>query len=339
MTPEHRARWELEIRKQREPLNKPVDLLRRAVSSEDFVDSAVIGGVTVADILAGKVAEWQIPSNVLDAFHAQYPQSGTGFVEAVSRLRDDPERLMGLVNGVKGKLFEIDYLDWLNHGHLPDGFTAELAHNANNPGWDIAIHDAHGHVAELLQMKATESVTYVHDAITAHPDIPVVVPHELYEKLANSHDALAHVLDGHEALNNLNGHLTDAVGHAEAAGAAEHFPIIGPALVTGLATALNFESYRKGRVSVAEALRNVGERGFLAVVASGAGWAVGLLAHEPFFGLPTSVVVRLFGGQMLHNRRRRELLALLVESVGDSRRQLEHCLHRPLLPALAEQAG
>jgi hypothetical protein len=336
MTPEHRACWEREMRKYKEPLKKPVDLLRRSVSAEDFVDSAVIGGVTVADILAGKVAEWQIPSSVLDAFHAQYPQYGTGFVEAVDHLRSDPERLMGLVNGVKGKLFELNYVDWLNHGHLPDGFSAELAHHANNPGWDIAIHDAHGQVAELLQMKATDSVSYVNEAIAAHPDIPVVVPHELYEKLADNHDAFIHTLDGHEALNNLNGHITDAVGHAEAAGAAEHFPIIGPVVVIGLAAALNYRSYRQGRMTLADLVRNVGERGALAVLASGAGWAVALLAHEPFFGLPTSVFVRLCGGQMLHNRRRRELLTKFVETVESSRRLLEHHLQRPLLAAAAE---
>ena len=89
---------------------------------------------------------------------------------------------MGLVNGVKGKLFELDYAGWLNHGHLPAGWTADLAHHANNPGWDIVIHDAHGQVDALLQLKATESLNYVREAIAAHPDIDVVVPHEIYEK-------------------------------------------------------------------------------------------------------------------------------------------------------------
>ncbi len=330
---EHHKRWELEIQRHKGQLKKPADLLHRTVSSEDFIDSAIVGGVSVADIIAGKVAEWQIPSNVIDAFHSQYPQYGTGFVQAVNHLAHDPEKLMGLVNGVKGKLFELDYADWLNHGHLPDGWTAELAHHANNPGWDIVIHDAHGHVDQLLQLKATDSINYVHEALAAHPDIDVVVPHELYEKLANNHDALAHVLDGHEALGHLNGHVANAVGHAEAAGVTEHFPIVGPVLVIGLAAALNFRSYRQGRMTPAEALRNVGERGALTLLASGAGWAATLLAHEPFVGLPTSVVVRLFGGQFLHNRRRRELLTEYVETILDSRMQLERQLDRPLLEA------
>ncbi|MFY9976850.1 MAG: hypothetical protein WA252_13575 [Candidatus Sulfotelmatobacter sp.] len=335
MTPEHRERWGLEIRKQKRPLNKPADLLRRAASSEDFVDSAVIGGVSVADILAGKIAERQIPPDVIKAFHAQYPQHGASFVHAVVALRGDPDKLMGLVSGVKGKLFELDYADWLNHGHLPDGLTAELAHHANNPGWDIVIHDAHGHVDNLLQLKATESLDYVRAAIAAHPDIDVVVPHGLYEKLADHHEALGHILDGHETLEGINGHITGAVHHAEAAGAAAHFPIVGPAIVIGLAVGLNGRAYRQGKVSMEQALRSVGQRGILAVLASGAGWAVTLFAHEPFIGLPTSVMVRLLGGQYFHNQRRRELLTENLKAIRDSRGHLELQLQRSLLEAVA----
>jgi hypothetical protein len=312
-------------------LKKPADLLRRAASSEDFLDSAIIGGVSIADILAGRIAERQIPSNVIDAFHAQFPNYGSSFTEAVNHLAGDPNRLMGLINGVKGKLFEIDYADWLNHGHLPDGWTAELAHSANNPGWDIAIHDAHGHVDKLLQLKATESLDYVRDAITSHPDIDVVLPHELYDRLADNPELLSHAIDGHETLQTLNGYVADSAGHAEAVGAATDFPIVGPAIVIGLTIGLNCLEYRRGRVTLEQALRSVGERGALAVIASASGWAAAALASEPFIGLSTSVAVRLIGGQFLHNRRRRELLQECVETVKDSRQHLEILLPRPLL--------
>jgi hypothetical protein len=330
VTPEHRYRWELEIRNQRGPLKKPADLLRRAVSPEDFVDSAVIGGFTVADILAGKVHEWQIPHNVIDAFHSQYPQYGESFVQAVHNQASDPSSLMGLINGVKGKLFELDYANWLNHGNLPHGFTAELAHHANNPGWDVVIRDAHGHVDQFLQMKATDSISYVHEAIAAHPDIPVVLPHELYEKMLDHHDALAHILDGHESLTHLTDRVGDAADHATSS-VADHFPIFGPALVVGLAAALNYERYRKGRITISDALHNVGDRGLLAVLAMGAGWIANLAVGKPFVTLPTSIIVRLFGGQVLHNRKRRQLLSNLVSVAQDSRIQLERQLPRPLL--------
>jgi len=104
MTPENRGRLLLELHNHKGPLKKPADLLRRAASSEDVADTAVIGGVALADVVAGKIAEAQIPPNVIEAFHAQYPQYGTSFIEAVQRLSKDPEKLSGLVNGVKGKV-------------------------------------------------------------------------------------------------------------------------------------------------------------------------------------------------------------------------------------------
>src|SRR5205807_1092127 len=123
-----------------------------------------------ADIIAGKIAESQIPPDVIEAFHAQYPQYGSSFVDAVNHLSAHPDQLAGLISGVKGKLFEIDYIEWLNNGHLPTGWTAELAGHANNPAWDVAILDAHGRLDEVLQLKATESLAYVKEAIAAHPD-------------------------------------------------------------------------------------------------------------------------------------------------------------------------
>lgn len=332
MKPDYKRRWELEISRQggESKLKKPCDLLRRALSSEDFVDTAVIGGVEVAHILAGKVSESQIPRDVLDAFHAQFPQHGLSFVQAVNHLSGDPEKLMGLINGVKGKLFEIDYAAWLNHGHLPLGLTAELAHHANNPAWDISIHDAHGHVSGLIQAKATETLAYVREAIAAHPSIDVVVPHDLYERMGDHPELLSHLLDGHESLGHLTGQVTGAVEHAEAVGVHFHFPIIAIAFAAGQ----NFHRYRKGTISLEEAIRNSGERGVLAIIASGSGWAAAAAAHSMLIGIPVAMVIRMLGGQLLHNRGRRKLMDSYIETVSSSRicLELDH-LPRPILEA------
>jgi hypothetical protein len=333
MRAEHRDRWESEIHNRQEPLKKPHDLLRRAVSSEDFVDAAIIGGVSIADILHGKIAERQIPHDVLDAFHAQYPQHGSSFVEAVNHLSGHPAELAGLISGVKGKLFEIDYVQWLNHGHLPNGWTADLAHHANNPAWDIAIHDAHGHINEFLQLKATESLAYVREAIAAHPDIDVVTPHELYQRLADHPDLVGHIVDGHQTLGDLTDHVTNAADHAEAAGNHFHLPFVGPIIAIGFAAAQNRKKYREGKITLEHALRNIGDRALLNLIASSAGWAVSAFAHTTGVGIPVSFGVRLFGGQLLHNRDRRELLTVYVETVVSSRKKLEDHLQRPLLEA------
>lgn len=330
MKPEYKRRWELEIRRQggRSKLKRPADLLQKAISSEDFVDSAIIGGVDVAHILAGKVSESQVPRDVLDAFHAQFPQHGSSFVDAVNHLAGDPDKLMGLINGVKGKLFEIHYAEWLNHGHLPSGLIAELAHHANNPAWDIAIHDAHGHISGLIQAKATETLAYVREAIGAHPSIDVVVPHELYERMGGHPELLGHLLDGHESLGHLDAQVTGAADHAEAAGIHFHLPMFA----IGFAALGNYRRYRKGSISLDQAISNFAERSGLAVIAAGAGWAAAALAHATLIGIPVSMGTRMLGGQLLHNRGRRKLMDVYIETVSSSRicLELEH-LPRPIL--------
>ncbi len=318
MRPEHRARWESEIRQLGGRLKTPRDLVLRAISPDDFIDSAVIGGVSVADVVHGKIAESQITRDVIDAFHTQYPQYGKSFVNAVNQFSADPAQLMGLINGVKGKLFEIDYLAWLNDGHLQAGYTAELAQHANNPAWDIVISDAQGHINELLQLKATESVDYVRQAIAVHPDIDVVVPHELYERIATHSDLVAHIIDSHEQIAGMNERLAEATSHAEAAGI--HFQL--PVIAIGFAVSQNFVRYRQRKVTFQGAIADVGERSLLAMVATGAGWAVSLLAHKSIVGAPMSFVARLLGSQALHNRSRRETLDLSLKRANDSIRQI-----------------
>jgi hypothetical protein len=312
-------------------LKKPSDLLQRAVSSEDFVDAAVIGGVEVAHILAGKVSEAQIPRDVLDAFHAQFPQHGSSFVDAVNHLSGDPDKLMGLINGVKGKLFEIDYAAWLNDGHLDPGFHAVLADHANNPAWDISIQDAHGHVVDLLQAKATAALAYVQEAINAHPNIDVVVPHELYERIGDHPEVLSHLLDGHESLDHLTGQVAGAADHAEAAGINFHFPVFAIMFAAGQ----NFHRYRKGSITIEQALLNFGERGALAVIATGAGWVAAAVAHVSLIAIPVSMGTRMLVVQLFHNRDRRKLMDTYIETVSSSR----SCLELQQLPRLLLEAS
>lgn len=325
MTPEHRTRWETEISRIGNRLKSPRDLLFRAVPADDFIDSAIIGGISVAEIIHGKIAEWQIPPDVVDAFHRQYPQYGQSFVEAVNHLSADPARLMGLINGVKGKLFEIDYVTWLNAGHMPAGHTAELAANANNPAWDILIRDSHGHVNKLLQVKASENVEYVRQAISAHPNIDVVVPHELSERITQHGYLSDHLVDSHQSLMGVNHSLADATSHAEAAGIHFHLPFIA---IT-FAVAQNFLRYRKQEVTLEQAVMDAGRRGSLAVLASGVSWAVAHFTGSAIVSAPIGFVTRLMGGQVVHNLQRRDALDDSLVSSGDSIRQLRVQLRRP----------
>ena len=90
-----------------------------------------------------------------------YPEKAAAmnFKTAVENL--DDYQLDGFINGIKGKLFEIKYTDYLNDGNLSDGYQAAMAQaamaqSATQPGWDIAIRDSNGNIDDVLQLKATE---------------------------------------------------------------------------------------------------------------------------------------------------------------------------------------
>ena len=96
---------------------------------------------------------------------------------------------MGIVNSAKGKYFEYLVVDELNSGGtvgdltLPDGYSAHLASSMTQPGWDMQIVDGHGDTAELLQLKATESVGYIHDTLVRYPDISILTTGEVADGL------------------------------------------------------------------------------------------------------------------------------------------------------------
>ena len=115
-----------------------------------------------------------------EAFYRQYPN-----VDLESLAGASDERLDGLANGVKGKYFEMLVCDRLNAGErlgelrLDPGQTAHLAESSTQPGWDLRIENEDGSLDELLQLKATESMEYVKEALVEYPDIRVVVPSEV----------------------------------------------------------------------------------------------------------------------------------------------------------------
>lgn len=97
----------------------------------------------------------------------------------------DGDAMQGAVNTAKGKYFEYLVADRLNRGEqvgpllLEPGQRAELAERFNQPGWDMQIVDEHGMVVDYLQMKATQSLGYVANAIERYPDIQILATSEV----------------------------------------------------------------------------------------------------------------------------------------------------------------
>lgn len=83
------------------------------------------------------------------------------------------EEVLGHTNHVKGILFEQQYVDILSD----QGIEASLFAATNHPGTDVSLFEA-GEAVEL-QLKATDSASYVEASMLANPDTPFVVTSEV----------------------------------------------------------------------------------------------------------------------------------------------------------------
>jgi hypothetical protein len=116
-----------------------------------------------------------------EAVRLQYPH-----VDSDSLVGMAGEKLAGFANGIKGKYFEVLVADRLNGGKslgelaLEAGQIARIAASPTQTGWDLQIvNEDDGSVVEVLQLKATESMAYVNNALTGHPDIRVATTLEV----------------------------------------------------------------------------------------------------------------------------------------------------------------
>ena len=152
----------------------------------EMIEIAGIAADIGADDLTNLGLEPEANPQLLEAFRLQYPN-----VDPASLVGRSSEQLEGFVNGVKGKYFEVLVADRLNAGEtvgelqLEPGQEARLAESPTQQGWDLQIVDRNGESVEQIQLKATESMSYVKDALERYPDIQVAVPEEVDSETAD----------------------------------------------------------------------------------------------------------------------------------------------------------
>jgi hypothetical protein len=222
------------------------------LSGEEWLDTATLAGMSLADLIHavrfGSLSEADIDPQVIEAFHLQYPHAGN-FVDFIQSY-EDPDELRGAFSGIKGKLFELQHVDYLNHGHLPDGFVARLAESSVQPGYDIIIEGPDHETAQVLQDKTTASAELIREALKRYPNIDIYVPHQAATDLhdAGFHD---HIFDSGvdgDALHEKAQAAVTAADHVDG----YHFPWFGEILVV----ATGGYHLHKGRTT----LRQFGKR-------------------------------------------------------------------------------
>ena len=291
-------------------------LYRERLQSRSPMDTLVVGGESLTRML--EVGE--VPEEIEAAFAAAYPglAEDTTFFDHAAGL--DESQLLGFLAGVKGKLFELKYVDMLNDGMLPDGYTAELAGNANQAGWDISVVGPDENVVEVLQAKATDSVSYIRDAIEQYPTIDVVTTEEVYSHLVMSGVGLEVTNSGIS-----NAVLEDAVSDAALAGdVAADFapPIISLAFIA-------FTSYRDDNLTLYQKARKAGERSGAVYLATLIGGLIAEGTDSFWLGVAGTFASKLFGDKTV---KRAKLIDLLKRTKSTNQVLLDRARQAPALP-------
>jgi hypothetical protein len=120
-------------------------------------------------------------SEVFDSIRRGYTDLQDGTSEDIINYFEniDQSSLDGHINNIKGILFEQEYIDKLEE----EGIKAEVFEETNHPITDIKIYDEDENIIEELQLKATDSDSYIKDTLEEHPDIPIVATTEVAQSM------------------------------------------------------------------------------------------------------------------------------------------------------------
>jgi len=262
-------------------------LLKSVTGNTLRLDLMYVGGESISEIILGHVSDDALSPTVIEAYRLQYPELSqqTSFVHEVQKLAGDPNRLRGFFSGVKGKLLEVEYRDYLNHGHLPEGFIAELSAKANEPGVDIFIKDSHGHVHDLLQAKAYESLQGVKEQIENYPELNhIIIPYDQIEAAKGA--GLGQFVESAPVTNHdLDNVVHGAINHADSI-QGFHFPLIGFGLLAG---EVAFCMWYGKPIS----LQQVMNRGTKMTLSALVGQGAYLLAHSVWISIPAALMTRI----------------------------------------------
>lgn len=116
---------------------------------------------------------------VFAAVRRGYTEFADASTEEICSYFSDLEQkeLIGHLSNIKGILFEQEVVDALND----QGYSAAVFEATNHPATDIMLMDEEDVIAEL-QLKATDSASYISNTLEDHSDIPIITTHEVAQE-------------------------------------------------------------------------------------------------------------------------------------------------------------
>ncbi len=204
-------------------------------------------------------------------------------------------QMVGMINSAKGKYFEYLVVDKLNKGEsvgdviLPPGYSAELADSMSQPGWDLKIIDESGQVSEYLQLKSTDSLSYISETLDRYPDITILATSEV----AGTMDETTMVLDAgmtDEKLESVMGETFDSYP-----GLLDHvwdvFAPLSPLIL--IASMQGYQVLVKKQL-MSEAIEVAKARSIRAIVAGGTGLLLKSMGADLWVSVPSAILAGLY---------------------------------------------
>ncbi|MCZ4262611.1 hypothetical protein O4G76_17375 [Limimaricola sp. G21655-S1] len=123
-----------------------------------------------------------LPNDVFAAVRRGYSELESASAAEITTYFDaiDASDVLGHSNHIKGILFEQEYVDALDAA----GITASLFDATNHPGTDVLVFGG-GDVVTEIQLKATDSVSYVTGAMQDDPEIAFAVTSEVAAQISS----------------------------------------------------------------------------------------------------------------------------------------------------------
>ncbi|WP_053976573.1 hypothetical protein [Mangrovimonas xylaniphaga] len=182
---------------------------------------------------------------VLQALKRAHPNLENQSIEDIGDYLQglDESQLLGLSNLVKGILHEIQFIEIENSDG--DSITATMFVDTNHENTDILLTDnATGEMTEI-QLKATDSSSYVQDWIANHQDGEILITEELAEKM----DLKTSHLSNSELTTDVHDFLDKLIELDEQDELWDYIPTL-PFISIAISSFYLFKLYREHKISI-----------------------------------------------------------------------------------------
>jgi len=165
-----------------------------------FLRGEVFSTAAMAYLLAGEFDKLNGPLGLefMQAIRDRYTELGDASPEAIAEYMSqyDAEQLAGVINMVKGKLFERLVAHYENNDD--DSWEAQLHENESYPGSDIVFHNSETGETIEISLKAAQDPGYIEHSLSRYPDIPIMTTEEVSRYFDGNDMVVGHELSNAE---------------------------------------------------------------------------------------------------------------------------------------------